>query len=253
MLKSEDFRVFTLHIEGINLNTLPLETIGELLGDFAQLLGKDVNPKFHRIGPGSIKLAAKVRVENEIDVKTRGFLLRTGEAPDDAVRAQNRISKRLGVYHAKKATLVDRTDTKIFEIPIERQSSALTQIAPIARSGSLQGQVIRIGGKQDIVTVDIQDVDGHVYSCRAKREAARLLAHEIFGPTVRVYGTGKWRRADDGIWYVEDFLINGQFDVLDDAPLDKVLMEMHRIKSQWHDNADSFEELGYIRNGDDGE
>lgn len=87
-------RIVTLHIQGVNIENLSLEDVGDYLTDFADLLGKDVTPRYHSIKRGSLTMRAKVPAEREIDVKTRGFLLRTGEAPEDAVRARERISRR---------------------------------------------------------------------------------------------------------------------------------------------------------------
>jgi hypothetical protein len=71
-------RIVTLHIQGVNIENLSLEDVGQYLADFADLLGKDATPKYHSIRRGSLTMRAKVPAEREIDVKTRGFLLRTG-------------------------------------------------------------------------------------------------------------------------------------------------------------------------------
>jgi hypothetical protein len=141
----DGFRVVTLKIEGVNIDRLPLEDIGAYLEDFAELLGKDVEARYHSITRGSLRLKAKVRPDREIDVKTRGFSLRTGDAPEDAVRAQERISRRLGIHRAKRATLLDSTDAKIVEIPVERPLLEQAKIPNLVRSASLQGKIILIG------------------------------------------------------------------------------------------------------------
>src|SRR5437870_13711144 len=94
-------QVVTLLVQGVNIENLSLEDIGEYLSDFAELLGKDVEPRYHSIKRGSLAIRATIPAEREIDVKTRAFLLRTGDAPEDAVRARERISRRLGINHAK--------------------------------------------------------------------------------------------------------------------------------------------------------
>ena len=106
-------RVVTLYIQGVNVDNLSLEDIGEYVSDFAELLGRDVEPKYHSITRGSLRIKARVPWDREIDVKTRGFLLRTGDAPEDAVRARERISRRLGRNHAKRATLLDSAQSKV--------------------------------------------------------------------------------------------------------------------------------------------
>ncbi len=247
--RKDDYKVFTLHVEGLGIESLNLDEIGEVLIDFAQILGRDAQPKFHSITKGSIKLAAKVRTECELEVKTRTFLVRTGDGPEDAVRAEQRISRRLGIHRARRATVLDSTNAKVLDIPIEKPASAEALIPALTKFGALQGQIIRIGGKQEVVPVDIQDVDGVVYPCRARRDLARRLAREIFGPTIRVQGSGKWRR-DNGVWRVEDFHIR-EFEVLEDQPLNEVIADLRKVRSSWQDREDPHGELEQIRRGEE--
>ncbi len=244
-----DFRVVTLHIEGVNIDNLPLEDIGAYLEDFASLLGEDVQPRYHSIKRNGLILKAKIPASREIDVKTRGFLLRTGGAPEDAVRARERISMRLGIHHAKKAALLDSASVKIVEIPIDKPAVPAPIIPGLIKAASLQGKVIRIGGRQDPVSVEIQDVDGFVYLCKATRDVAKRLAHEMFDPTIRVHGTGRWIRQPDGVWRVEDFLIGPHFEILEDDTLVEALNELRRIPSDWKNLDDASAEVERIRNG----
>jgi hypothetical protein len=248
-LQDGDFKIFTLYIQGVNIDNIALEDIAAYLADFSELLGKDVSPRFHSIRRGSLKLGAKVKSERAIDVKTRGFLLRTGDAPEEAVRARERISRRLGLHHAKKATLLDPDQSKVIEIPIERPSGEFVDVPGLRRAGSLQGKVIRVGGTRDTVTVDLQDADGHVYPCKAKRDVAKKLARKIFEQTFRVFGTGTWRRDPDGLWSVDEFLIS-DIEELDDDALTDVVAQLRAIPSQWKDRPDSFGELDRIRKGE---
>lgn len=249
MPRTEDgsFKVFTLHIEGVDIDNISLEDIGQYLTDFAELLGRDAAPRYHAIKRGSLTLAAKVPREREIDVKTRGFLLRTGDAPEEAVRARQRISKRLGVHRARKATLLDPSRDKVIEIPIDRPV-AMVETPPLTRAGTVQGKVIRLGGRQDVVSVEIQDVDGHIYLCRASRELARRLAREMFDQTIRAQGSGKWIRGGDGVWCVQEFLIS-TFDILESESLGEVVKQLRGMSSAWVDQGDSFETLAKIRRG----
>src|SRR5687767_5548722 len=194
-MSEQNFRIVSLYVQGVNIDSLSLTDIGEYLSDFAKLLGADSTPRFHSIKrTGSFTLRAKVPSDREIDIKTRSFLLRTGEAPEDAVQARDRISRRLGIHRAKRATLLDSAQAKVVEIPVIRPASLLTQIPSLAKAGSLQGKIVRIGGRQNIVSIEVQDVDGFIYLCKATRDLAKKLAHQMFDPTVRVHGHGKWTR-----------------------------------------------------------
>jgi len=242
-------RIITLKIQGVNIDNLSLEDIGGYLADFGELLGKDVEPKYHSIRRGSLVMSAKIPLDREIDVKTRAFLLRTGDAPEDAVRARDRISRRMGLHHAKRGLLLDSTKTKVIEIPVEKPRDATPVVPSFVRAGSLQGKIIRIGGRQEIVSVELQDVDGVVYLCRASREVARKLARDMFDPTVRVHGAGKWHRTDEGIWRVEEFQISS-YEILEDVSFAQTIKELRAIPANWKELADPRAELEKIRNGE---
>src|SRR5687768_8308532 len=139
MASDSDFKIFTLHIEGVNIDNVPLAEIGDYITDLAQLLGKDVQPKFAAITRGSIKLKAKIPREHEIDVKMRGFKIRAGEGPEEAVRARQRISQRRGKHRARKATLVDETNTKVIEIPVLATPSEGPNVPLLNKAGTIQG------------------------------------------------------------------------------------------------------------------
>lgn len=250
MRREGDFKIFTLYIEGVNINNVGLEDIGQYLYDLAEMLGRDAEPRYHKIKGGSLSISAKVPHEREIDVKTRGFSLRTGDAPEAAVRAEQRISKRLGMNRARKATLLDQSNTKVIEIPIERSVYEPSEVPPLRRSGSLQGKIIRIGGIKEVVSVELQDVDGHIYLCKASREKAKELAHTMFDRTIRVQGNGLWRRGEEGIWYVEDFQI-ADSQVLDDDTLGEIIEQVRQIPSAWIENENSFDDLMKMRRGED--
>ena len=98
--------------------------------------------------------------------------------------------------------MLDSTQARVVEIPMLSPSTSFAPVPGLSRSGSLQGKIVRIGGKQDIVSVELQDVDGHVYLCKASRDVAKKLAREMFDPTVRVHGFGRWTRTGEGIWRV---------------------------------------------------
>jgi hypothetical protein len=243
-------RIITLKVQGVNIDNLPLEDIGEYLADFAELLGSEVQPRFHGIRRGSLILQAKIPAEREIDVKTRGFLIRTGDAPEDAARARERIARRIGTNRGKRALLLDSDQNKVIEIPVEQPTAAAPKVPSFFKSGSIQGRIIKIGGKQDPVSVEIQDVDGFVYLCRANRELARKLGRHMFDPVLRVHGVGRWHRTDEGLWRIDDFQISDRYEVLDDTSFTETIEELRTIPSEWKSLDDPYAEVERIRNGE---
>lgn len=83
---------------------------------------------------------------------------------------------------------------------------------PFRERGSLDGVLIRVGGKDDTVPVHLLDGD-KVHICNTNREVARLLAPSLFGPNLRVHGEGRWERDQEGKWNLL------RFDIRDFEPL----------------------------------
>ena len=63
-------------------------------------------------------------------------------------------------------------------------------IGTIAEIGSLDGILIRVGGRAQNVRVHVLDGDT-VHECHISRRIARELAIHHFGRTLRVYGKGR--------------------------------------------------------------
>lgn len=77
---------------------------------------------------------------------------------------------------------------------------------------------------------------------------AKKLAREMFDPTVRVHGAGRWIRGADGTWRVEDFHIS-TFELLDDDLFADVIKEIRGIPAEWKALDDPNEEIAKIREG----
>lgn len=77
----------------------------------------------------------------------------------------------------------------------------------VRRQGSLDGELIRVGGKdRHRVRVMLQSEDhafGHIH---AKKSLAKELGNHLFEP-VRLFGSGRWRRDPVGVWTLRLVLI----------------------------------------------
>jgi len=244
---SKGFKTFTLYIEGVNANNIPLDDIGWYLIDLAAIIGKENAPRIQNVRNGSLRLATKIQDRDEDDVRARLLLIKSDDAPQDLIASQRNISERLGRHKARRATLLDPSQNNVLEFPVVRPAMEIYDIPRISQAGELQGKIIRIGGKNEDVAVDIEDVDGHVYKCRAKRNIASRLAKEMFFPTVRVFGEGGWVRKDEG-WDIDGFKIF-DYELLDDASLETAIAEIRGTFEGLKDIADPFNVLDGIRNG----
>jgi hypothetical protein len=121
----------------------------------------------------------------------------------------------------------------------------------ITQPGILQGKVIKLGGKDETKSVHLIDTDGRYYICNANADVAKRLA-ACYEEYVRVQGTGKWFRNEDGEWCLENFNI-AAFEPLRDESLTQVVGALRKIpENGWRGIPDPLAELASIRHGGKG-
>ena len=131
--------------------------------------------------------------------------------------------------------------------PGVEQTPGLTY-GPFRERGTLDGVLIRVGGKDDTVPVHLLDGD-KVHICNANREVARRLAPSLFGAILRVHGEGRWERDQEGKWNLLRFDIR-DFEPLDDVPLGEAVRRLRAVKgSGWQRISEPARELHRLRGG----
>ncbi len=105
------------------------------------------------------------------------------------------------------------------------------------QAGTLDGVLIRIGGRDDIVPAHLRDGET-VHICSAARGMARRLAIHLYGPVLRVRGEGRWERDAGGAWSMKRFTITG-FEELDDVPLPEIVERLRRVEGSGWDVVDA--------------
>jgi hypothetical protein len=117
---------------------------------------------------------------------------------------------------------------------------------PFKERGSLDGVVIRLGGKDETIPVLLQDGEVTI-SCQTSMELSKRLAAYYRAEPVRVYGDGKWVREEDGSWRLLDFYIY-EFEVLDDSPLMDVVGKLRAVEgSRWGESPDAIADILGLR------
>ena len=122
--------------------------------------------------------------------------------------------------------------------------SAEEKFSAIRERGTIDGEIIRVGGPNKWVPILVQ-TDGEAFSgCWADRVIAKQLAQLIF-EQVRLNGTGKWDRTAEGKWILKEFVIES-FEALSAEPLSEALSRIRAIKAF---KGVTLEDLDYLRNG----
>lgn len=239
---------YRFKIDAFTPDTLPMARLAEYLADLAVMLGEPQNVHFVRIEPGSAVLVQKIDDVALPKVKGRVREVRSGTAPQDAMKAYRRTNKRLKQDNCV-GLLSEEDGAEIIHFP-GRDEEERVSFGAFNQDGSLDGRAILIGGTGDPVPVHIQQGEA-VYNCVASREVAVTLGPYMFNYEMRVRGTGRWLRDEDGAWVMQRFSISS-FQVLDEKSLADVVAELRNVPgSGWRDVENPFDELKEIRGDHD--
>lgn len=237
---------FKFQIEAFSPSTIPMLRLAEYMADLAILFGCTSSVHFLRLEEGSTIIVPAVDFEDIPKVNERLESVRIHEAPTDAMKAFADLDRKLAKDNAS-GTLINGSGCKIIQFPGRDRPKPLIY-GPVKQQGSLDGVLIRIGGKDETVPVSLMNED-IAYTCNVSRSLARELAPHLFGAVLRVYGNGKWYRDEEKGWIMEKFNITG-FEILKDLPLTEVVSRLRSIEgSEWKQIDDPLAELYRIRHG----
>ena len=228
--------------------TLPMERLALYVGALARLMGEPAQVHFETVRAGSAVLVARVDESAQPKVRDRVSSVRDGRATQDVCKAFGDLDELLRKDNAT-GELVGDAGAVVIPFPGRNRPEPLV-FGPFTQEGSLDGQVIRIGGKDDTVHVQLRDGAVVHTGLWTTPDQARNLAQHFLGPVLRVHGTGRWLRVEDGGWKLDGFKI-ASFEVLDEAPLADVVAALRRVEgSHWGDVPDPVVELLNERHGD---
>jgi hypothetical protein len=230
--------------------TIPMERLAEYITGLARLLGEFVQVHFVGIEEGSVQLKAKVDEPARLKVRDRLRAVRDGDGPEDARKAYGVLDDMLRVDNAS-GDLADDERAVVIAFPGRRRPEPLV-FGPFKQDGTLDGQLYRIGGKDETKHVAIRDGAVEFTGLETNEEVALRLRHHLFGATLRFHGEGTWFRHANGSWELKRFKIR-DFEELDDSPLADVVASLRKVKgSTWGDVPDPVRELLEDRYGNGG-
>jgi hypothetical protein len=228
--------------------TLPMKRLAEYVAALAKLFGEEANVHFRGVENGSAVLIASVDQPARRKVSERILGVRDGTAPTDVLTAFHDLDEMLRDDGAS-AVLTSDNDDVVVMFPGRTRAEPLV-FGPFRQEGTLDGQVYRIGGKDETKHVHIRD-GGLEFTELVTTEAIALrLRHHLFGGTLRFHGNGTWFRSGDGTWRLKSFRIT-DFEQLDDQPLSEVVASLRNVKgNRWNEVPDAVSALLAARNGE---
>ncbi len=233
-------------IEDVSRETLPMERLAAYMAALARLFGAARHVHFLRLEAGSTVLVQAVAPDVLPGVQERIHAAVQGRPPESAARAIAGLD-RLLAEDGTTGSLRESDGAELLRFPAREHAQPLA-FGPFVQEGTLDGMLIRVGGRDDTVPVHLQD--GAIFhNCNATREMAQKLAPYLYGATLRVHGDGRWWRDGDGAWRMERFDI-ASFQLLDETPLGAVVGQLREVPgSGWKNIADPAAELRRLRTG----
>lgn len=236
---------YRLRIDVFSVDSLPMARLAEYMSHLARLLGEQERVHFARLEQGSAVLVSSIEGPAAQKVGERLQKVREGDGPKDAMQAYAALDTLLAKDSAV-ATLTGEGGAEIIAFPGRTRPKPM-RYGPFREYGSLDGTVIRIGGRDDTIPVLMKDAEGAEFPCQTTVEMSKQLAAHYRGATVRVHGNGRWVREEDGSWTLQGFDID-RFEVLDDSPLMDVVAKLRAVQGgEWSTDAVLGDVLGLRR------
>lgn len=241
---------YVFRIDAFTPETLPMARLADYLTQLAKLLGHVEHTHFVRVDPGSAQLVHRVDPVDARKVETRLNGVRLGDAAKDALAAQRALDELLLNDNAI-GTLTEAASGRVVVPFVGRNRPKLLGFPSFRQDASIDGQIISIGGKDDTAHAVLQD--GGVYHAHIsmKRDLARQMAKLLYGPVVRLHGSGRFERRPDGVWAMLDFRV-ARFEQLDEKSLSETVSALRGIAGNGLMDADAYKTIADLR-GEDAE
>jgi hypothetical protein len=239
----EEYRFW---IDAYSPESIPMARLAAYMQKLAVLLGQEDRVHFIRLEPGSTSVVHRVEREAVPKVRQRVMQVATDDGPEDSKKAYRELNDMLRSDNAV-AELKGPTDN-ILRFP-GREIEKPQRIGPFKQHAELDGILVRIGGKDATAHATLEDSEGNSWSCEVSRALAREMAHFLFGKTLRVNGTARWERTEEGEWHLNKF-VGESFRQLNDDELDAVVESLRAIDADW--KPDAQELLRKLRTEDNG-
>ncbi len=232
-------------INSFTPETIPMARLAEYMGVLAELLGKRDSLHFERVEPGSLRIKYWTPKEDAEEVVERPAQIAAGTADKTTLSAFNKMNDLL---EADRAVGSFQFSAVVLPFPgRERVHSPI--YGPVDEDMTIEGQLVRIGGKDRSIHAHIQDGDAF-FNCEMTRGLAMDMCHYLFGPTIRVTGSARFQRDREGEWKQLSFKAI-KFEELDDTPLSHVIAKWRAIEGNgWREIRDPLAELARLSSED---
>ena len=251
--KMNDFDELEFELDAYTPATIPMERLAMYMAALAKLFGSVSSVHFDRLETGSTCVMQKVDYEAIPKVVERLELLNSGNAANDEKAAFDDINKLCAADNAI-ANIYKRKNNirlaKPFVVFEGRNLPKPVVYGPFSESVTIDGELVRIGGKDDTAHAQIRDQEGRVWSGEMKKDLAAEIAKFLYNGTLRIRGKGNWTREVGGKWVVKSLKIT-EFEHLKEDTLLGATTRLRSLKdTNWH-SVENMDEYIRLSRGDD--
>jgi hypothetical protein len=218
---------YTFRIDVFTPDTLPMARLAEYMAALADLIGHKETTHFARIEDGSARLVSRVEEQDAPKVQRRLQAVISATPPQGTTKAFKALDDMLAEDNAT-GEVIGPGGAVIIPFPGRTRPKALTFPA-FRQDGSIDGQIVSIGGRDKTAHVTLQDGGLTYTNIDLNRDVARELAKHLYGTKVRLFGSGRWERHSEGAWKLLAFTVE-RYELLDDAPLAEVLKDIRSLR-----------------------
>jgi hypothetical protein len=158
-----DTEEYRLRIEAYTPSTMPMQRLAEYLAELAVMLGERASVHFVRLEPGSTSIVHQIEREAVPKIRQRTSSVRRGIGPRDSVRAYRKMNRMLREDNGRAVWAEERTSSEIIIFP--GKDDAEEKVMGISQRGSVDGEIIRVGGAREIVPIMLKGDEDQVPGC----------------------------------------------------------------------------------------
>lgn len=240
---------YVFRIDVFQPETMPMARLAEYMAALAKMFGHAEHTHFVAVEKGSAKLRTAVDPVDAPKVEARLNGVRIGDAPKDAIAGKLALEDLLANDNAVATLTEGDTDRVVIPFVGRNRPKALT-FPPFREDTSIDGVLVKIGGKDPSAHATLQDGDVFHVGVTMRRELARELAPLLYGPTIRMFGNGRFERQADGVWKMSDFKVD-RYERLDDRPIGEALAGIRTVPGNRLMDEGSYRDVAAMRDEDD--
>lgn len=243
MTTESHLRIFgTFSIDAFSPETISMSRLADYMLALSKFLGTPESVHFDRVDEGSLQLVYWTEPSTSDDVLARQQAISEGSADPTLVAAYEKVNDLL---EEDEASAILDHQSNVVDFPGSRRPTC-PSFGPFWEDTSLDGQLIRIGGKDTSIHALLMN-GGSVLKCEMNRHLAVEMCHHLFGPEIRVYGRARWERGPRGKWTMLRFVAES-FEELDSRSLLETVDDLRATEgSGWSRIDDPLLELAVLR------